>query len=147
MTSQVPVIDPAVVKLYGDVKVSYLLITGFDVLPTPPRLKKVARKVEQEFRDQFKTPDDSDLLQSWKRLGRDMGLTDSDDFPAPRALVETILLGRNIPKINCVVDAANITAIKYQTPVGVFDADKLVSPIKTTPGSARRGDCSNPGDR
>jgi DNA/RNA-binding domain of Phe-tRNA-synthetase-like protein len=130
MSNHIPTIDSTVVKLYGDIKLSYLLITGFEVLPTPPRLKKVARKVEQDLRDQFSTPDDSDLLQSWRRLAHDMGLTDADDLPAPRALVENVLLGRNIPKINCVVDAANITAIKYQTPVGVFDADMLEPPIR-----------------
>lgn len=124
-----PVIDSAVTRQYGDVRLSYMLIAGFTVSPTPPRMKKIARKIEQELRESLGKPDDSETLRSWKNFAQDMGLNRPDDLPAPRALVEDVLRGRNIPKINGVVDAANITALKFQSPVGVFDIDTLHAPI------------------
>jgi DNA/RNA-binding domain of Phe-tRNA-synthetase-like protein len=125
-----PTIDPQVIDRYGGLKIAYLRLDNYAVTSSPPRIKKMARRVEQELRESIATPAQSPTLSSWQRLAGEMGLTGQEDLPAPHALVDSVLSGRTLPKINSVVDAANITALKFLTPVGVFDADKLTPPIR-----------------
>lgn len=124
-----PAIDPAVIARYGEVKLAYVLLGNATVGATPPRLKKVARAVEQELRNALSPSALGASLVGWQRLAADMGLSSRADLPAPHGLVADVLAGRTMPKINCIVDAANITALKFQTPVGVFDHDRLTAPI------------------
>ncbi len=129
MLDTAPHIDPAVVQTYGAVKLAHITVSDVVVGDTPPRLKKIARRVEQDLRTSIRPGEIGDALSSWELLGHRMGLSDIDELPAPRALVEDVLAGRNMPKINCVVDSANITALTHLTPVGVFDLDRLEPPI------------------
>jgi DNA/RNA-binding domain of Phe-tRNA-synthetase-like protein len=130
ITSYAPTIDPSIISRYGTIKISYLHLSNYTVSSTPPRIKKIARRAEQELRESIKDPRESETLRSWERLASEMGLSNSEDFPAPHALVDSILNGKTCPKINSVVDAANITALKFLTPVGAFDAEKLTPPIQ-----------------
>lgn len=125
----VPTIDPSVRATYGDVKLAYVLASGLVVGQTPPRLKKIARAVEADVRADAQVDDGKQRLDDWAQLAQNMGLTQSSDLPAPHALVRDVLRGRTIPKINFVVDTANIVALKFMTPVGVFDLDALEPPI------------------
>jgi DNA/RNA-binding domain of Phe-tRNA-synthetase-like protein len=130
LNSYAPTIDPSVISRYGAMKISYLHLENYVVSSTPPRIKKIARRVEQELRDSLRDSSGNETLRSWQQLAGEMGLTDSEDLPAPHALVDSVLSGKTCPKINSVVDAANMTALKFLTPVGAFDADKLTPPIR-----------------
>ena len=124
-----PTIDPAVRDAYGAVNVAFLVLSNLTVTKTPPRLKKIARKAEAELREAAADRWPGEGLSSWEELAGRMGLVQRSDLPAPRELAESIRAGRTIPKINSVVDAANVTAICYETPVGAFDLDTLEPPI------------------
>lgn len=96
--------------------------------PIPPRIKKIARKTETELRER-PMAETTDTRLAWEIYATSMGLADAD-LPAPAALRSDILRGRNIPKINCLVDCANITALRYDSPVGVFDVASLGFPVR-----------------
>ncbi len=132
---------------YGDVNLAYLVFSDFRVGSTPPRLKKIARRVEEELRSSAGEEGLGERLVSWEKLARRMGLTDIDDLPAPRALVHSVLKGNTIPKINFVVDSANVTALKFRTPVGAFDLGKLRGTDCPPPRGRRRGDNADRGEQ
>ncbi len=125
-------INADVVARYGEIKIAYLLAANIRVAATPPREKKLARQVEAELRASLAADNlEADaVLSSWLRLSQAMRIQSAADRPAQLQLISRILSARDIPKINNIVDAANITAAQYRSPVGVFDLDKLEGPIR-----------------
>jgi DNA/RNA-binding domain of Phe-tRNA-synthetase-like protein len=139
MSELAPTISSAITDRFGDVKLIYAHISLVRAGQTPPRLKKVARSVEKDIRERVPKDLGHERLVDWATLARAMDLANEDDFPAPRALVHSVLRGRTIPKINVVVDIANIIALSHLTPVGVFDLESLNPPIMlrlATPGDS-----------
>ncbi|HEY4810409.1 MAG TPA: phenylalanine--tRNA ligase beta subunit-related protein [Solirubrobacteraceae bacterium] len=118
--------EHAVRSRYGDVTVAYSMIFMPLVGAIPPRIKKIARKTEAELRE--RSSPDTGIRAAWEVYAASMGL-EGADLPAPAALRNEVLRGRNIPKINCAVDCANITALRYDSPVGVFDLASLTPSI------------------
>jgi DNA/RNA-binding domain of Phe-tRNA-synthetase-like protein len=137
-------IDEHVAQSYGAIKIAYLIARNIQILPTPPREKKIARRVEADARSKFtsQTLPEDPLLGSWLDLARKMGITNDDELPAQIQLLRRIISGKDIPKINNVVDAANITAAEFKCPVGAFDFDKLQG--KVTLRLARAGESMRP---
>jgi|GEM_PF-3173042 len=125
-------INPNIYCNYGNIKISYCIFRNVDVLNTPPRMKKVARSVERDIREHLSSESWEKQLNidTWMKLFNNMGLMEIEERPASVQLVERILSGKNIYKINNIVDAANITAAKYLVPVGVFNFDSITPPIK-----------------
>lgn len=116
--------------LYGAVKLAYRFFADLQVIPTPPRLKKIARLREQGLRDRVESLEVHTNVAAWRTLADAMGLVREDETPAPIGLAHSILVGRSLPKINSVVDCANVAAITHLTPVGVFDLARLTPPIQ-----------------
>jgi DNA/RNA-binding domain of Phe-tRNA-synthetase-like protein len=116
---------------FPGVKVAYLLLRNAQVISTPPRQKKRARATENELRSSF---DQKSILTelniaSWIDLYKSMDLDVTEIRPAQLELALNVLRGKNIPKINSIVDAANMLAITSKCPVGAFDLDHLVTPV------------------
>lgn len=126
MSSEVR-IDEEIRNRFGSVKIAFLIARNITITATPPREKKIARRVEAELRDALTVPtlNTDPIIASWFDLARRMGISDDADLPAQVQLMRRILSGHDIPKINNVVDAANITAAQFRCPVGAFDLDKL----------------------
>jgi DNA/RNA-binding domain of Phe-tRNA-synthetase-like protein len=124
-------IDPEIAVKYGGVKIAYLFIDGVKIVKTPPREKKIARNLESEIREHFRSVklESDGNLRDWMCLAEKMGVIEEHLLPAQIGLIKSILAGRDIPKINNVVDAGNIIAAKYRCPVGIFDAAGIVSNI------------------
>lgn len=124
-------IDPKIEKKFSAIKIAYLFANNISVIKTPPREKKIARQVEANLRAAFsmETLENDINIKEWIEVAENMAITSEDDLPAHIGLVRRIISGRDIPKINNVIDAANITAAKYRCPVGVFDANEIVSDI------------------
>jgi DNA/RNA-binding domain of Phe-tRNA-synthetase-like protein len=120
-------IDVEVAERYGEVSFAFAIAHNTQIVSTPPREKKRARSVEAQLRNTLTTEEMSShaRLGEWLRYASAMGLADEDELPAQIQLVRRILNGRDIPKINNVVDAANIIAAEYQFPVGAFDYNAI----------------------
>lgn len=120
-------IDSRVNAQYGNLRFVYILGHNVNIISTPPREKKLARSVEADLRARFADREFSEdpNVAGWVSLAHAMGIEAPADLPAPIGLAEEVLSGKNIPKINNVVDAANITALRFLCPVGAFDLNKL----------------------
>lgn len=116
---------------FPGIKVAFLLLRNAKVVSTPPRQKKRARLIENELRTSFDEASiqDEPSIASWIELYRIMGLDVSSVRPAQLELALNVLRGKNIPKINAMVDAANMLAITSKSPVGAFDLDRLAGPV------------------
>lgn len=124
-------IVPEIGIKFGKIKIGYLFVENIQINSTPPREKKIAREVESKLREEFANAqiDCDEMINKWISYSKMMGITNDNEYPAHIGLIKSILRSRNIPKINNAVDAANIIAAKYRCPVGVFDANEIISDI------------------
>lgn len=128
-------IDPQIKNLYGDIKIGYLVLNNVQVIDTPPRVKKIARKIEALVREEFENKPllENFNIKKWIQYAERMGIVNDSELPAHIGLLKSILSGKNIPKINCIVDLANIISAKYKCPVGAFDANCINLDITLRP--------------
>lgn len=124
-------ISEDVTTTYGDIKLGYIVFNQIEARSTPPRQKKLARALESDTRQLFSAviPDEDDRIKSWLELYSNFGLAGSGVEPAQLTMIRAILRNSNIPKINNVVDLANMAAVKFRTPVGAFDLDAIVDRV------------------
>ena len=116
---------------FQDIKVGFIIASSVEVCNTPQRIKKIARKQEVIIREDFlKSPmEKNKILQSWQKFCKDMKYP-KDVEPANCATIKNIISGNHIPKINSIVDIANIGILKSFLPVGVFDKSKIEGSIE-----------------
>ena len=77
-------------------------------------------------------------IQDWRRAYKGFGIKKTSYRSSVERLVKNVLAGREIPRINNLVDAYNLVSLQYIVPVGADDLDKVVSPISFR--RAREGD-------
>ena len=121
------IISSDVSRKFPGIKIAYLYVYDVKTGETSHALETIKREVEKEVRDKFTF---SNLLEdknigSWNRLFSQSGLDTKIVQPAQEALVRRILRGKSIPRINNIVDCANIIAAKCGVPCGAFDLDKI----------------------
>jgi DNA/RNA-binding domain of Phe-tRNA-synthetase-like protein len=61
-----------------------------------------------------------------------LGIDPTKIRPSSEALARRILRGSPLPKINNIVDAGNASSLKHMVPIGLYDLDKLIPPLKLT---------------
>ncbi len=64
-------------------------------------------------------------IASWRDLYRSFGTKPADYRPSAEALIRRALKEGGLPVINTAVDAYNAVSVRYITPMGGFDLDKL----------------------
>lgn len=71
------------------------------------------------------------LIVAYRQLKRQLG-GDTQMLPAVEGLLTRGILKGRFPKVNSVVDAANIVSIKHLVPIGLFDFDKIRGSVELT---------------
>jgi DNA/RNA-binding domain of Phe-tRNA-synthetase-like protein len=128
------------IELEDDVKnlirLGSLTLTGYRAGPTPSALDRLMQIREEEIRQQWAgaTAGSIPELQVARRLYRAAGLDPTRTRPSSEALVRRILRGDPLPRINAAVDLCNLSAISYFLPIGLYDAGKIVQPIRARLG-------------
>lgn len=79
-----------------------------------------------------------------RALYRAAGIDPTRYRPSSEALVRRVLRGAALPRINAAVDLANLAAVSYFLPIGLYDAGRLRGPVRLRLG--REGE-SYPGIR
>lgn len=77
-------------------------------------------------------------------LYRAAGIDPTRHRPSSEALVRRVVRGGTLPRINAAVDLANLAAVSYFLPIGLYDAGRLRGPVRLRLG---RADESYPGIR
>jgi DNA/RNA-binding domain of Phe-tRNA-synthetase-like protein len=71
------------------------------------------------------------LITAYRELQRQLG-GDTQMLPAVEGLLARGILKGRFPKVNSVVDAANIVSVKHLIPIGLFDFDKINGDVELT---------------
>lgn len=123
------VIKFKVVEKFPGLKIGMVLIRGLKIEKENSELEKLKTEIlgNLNFMDLKKN---SPILNEYKELYRAFGVQPTKNKPSPVALVDRLANGKELPKINTLVDAYNLIVLKYQISIGAFDLRKIALPIE-----------------
>jgi len=91
------------------------------------KLEAFKESVIQEIRSTYEieTLKDRPILRAYRDFFWKLGVDPTKTRPAAEALIRRLLRGRNLPRINTLVDAYNLASIKTEIAIAAFDFDKI----------------------
>lgn len=123
------IIKSDIVEKFPGLKIGVAIIRGLKIEKENPDLDKLREEIlsSLNFEDLKKN---SPILNEYKDIFRATGVQPTKNKPSPVALVDRLANGKELPKINTLVDAYNLMVLKYQISVGAFDLNKIAHPIE-----------------
>ena len=94
---------------------------------TAPGLIREVETCAADLRQLYsgKMPAEIGALQEARRLYRSAGMEPTRHRPSSEALLRRVLKGKPLYVINNVVDACNLSSLKFLLPIGLYDLDRL----------------------
>ncbi len=138
------IIDRALHSEFPGLATLLFAIKDVRVDKSSDELEKFKAESIQRFRSFYdlETLKDVPALRAYRDFFWRVGIDPTKTRPASEALLRRVLQGKDIPRINTLVDAYNIASMETHVPLAVFDADKLAGEmrmLKATGGERFRG--------
>ena len=106
----------------------------------PPSLDAELAQLAERYRSLWAEPADAiEALKPARRLYHAFGIDPSKTRPSSEALLRRILHGKELYRVNAVVDAANLASLTFLLPVGLYDKEKIRPPITLRAGREGEG--------
>jgi DNA/RNA-binding domain of Phe-tRNA-synthetase-like protein len=130
--------------LAGRVRLGVLVLDGVSVHEADPDLAAEVDATCAEFRQKYgdgksaEVPGAADARTLYKALGLDPTKT----RPSNEALLRRALKGEPLYRINTLVDALNLSSLRFQLPFGLYDVAKIEPPVvlrRGAPGESYEG--------
>ncbi len=112
--------------------IGYSIIRNVSVNKSQKPLKKEIMNVVNSVKDQYSSRVDMYVAKPIKEirdLFRKAGIDPSKYTPSAEALLKRIIDGKELYRINNVVECNNMGSMKFLLPMGVYNLDKLVGNI------------------
>jgi DNA/RNA-binding domain of Phe-tRNA-synthetase-like protein len=125
----------------GRVRIGLLTLEGVSVRAGDPVLDAEVDGTCASFRERYgqgkssEVPGAADARTLYKALGMDPTKT----RPSNEALLRRALKGETLYRINTLVDALNLVSLRVQLPFGLYDLDRVKTPVVLRKGSAGEG--------
>src|SRR5262245_27174686 len=77
-----------------------------------------------------------------RRLYKALGIDPTKTRPSNEALLRRALKGEALYRINTLVDALNLSSLRFQLPFGLYDLERIAPPVvlrRGTPGESYEG--------
>lgn len=127
------IVDPAFADAGIAVRLDCALVdvTGSLASPTPAdRLAAIAAEMAVETSTVASLPTVAATRAAYRALGKDPARY----RPSSEALLRRIAQGKELPRVNGLVDAGNLASVCAALPIGFYDLGKLQPPIRLRPG-------------
>jgi len=97
------------------------------------RLDSFATLLVREFREHLDlaTLKDDPILRAYRDFYWRVGIDPTKIRPASEALLRRVLQGKDLPRINTLVDAYNLASMTTRVAIAAFDAARLVGDVLT----------------
>lgn len=82
-----------------------------------------------------KKPADFEGIAEWRQLFKHFGKDPNRYRPSTEALLRRISKQNYLPSANSAVDLNNFFSLQYETPLGIYDAEKISGPVEIRVGS------------
>ncbi len=119
-------IDPDAVRKFPELAVTELEISDVFVMQNPG-IEKLKKETADEIKKKYNLDSlrDFPALRAYRDFFWRIGIDPTKERPSAEALIRRVLQGKEVPKINNVVDCYNIASMKTCICIGAFDKDKI----------------------
>jgi DNA/RNA-binding domain of Phe-tRNA-synthetase-like protein len=122
------------------IRIGSFLVEPISTGDRPPSLDAELADLAEKYRSTWDKPADAlSALGPARRLYHAFGIDPSKTRPSSEALLRRILKGKNLYRVNAVVDAANLASLTLLLPVGLYDTKKLRPPLRLRLGRTEEG--------
>jgi len=117
-------VDPSLRESFPGLDAHLVAVAGLQVRERDARLDAFVPILVQEFRDRLRleTLKDEPTLRSYRDFYWQVGIDPTKIRPASEALLRRVLQGKELPRINTLVDAYNLASMKTRIAIAAFDA-------------------------
>lgn len=123
------------------VSLGILALEGVRIPEEDPLTAEEMVSVESLIRERFsgRTPAQIDELAPARALYRAAGIDPTRYRPSSEALMRRVVRGGKLPRINAAVDLANLAAVSYWLPIGLYDAGRIIGKVRLRLGREEEG--------
>lgn len=138
------VVDPALRREFPGLTAHLVEVASLTVRERDERLAAFADGLVREFREQLDlaTLKDEPTLRAYRDFYWRVGIDPTKIRPASEALLRRVLQGKDLPRINALVDAYNLSSMRTRIAIAAFDSAHLHGGLTmrlARPGESFRG--------
>ena len=128
-------------SLAGRVRLGVLALEGVAVQATDPALDAEVDAYCAELRARYGGAKSSEVpgVADARTLYKALGLDPTKTRPSNEALLRRALKGQTLYRISSLVDALNLSSLREQLPFGLYDLDRIESPVTLRKGGVGEG--------
>jgi DNA/RNA-binding domain of Phe-tRNA-synthetase-like protein len=121
------IVDPALRSRFPGLAALLFAIEGVHVEKSDAELERFKAESVQRFRSSYslETLKDVPALRAYRDFFWRVGIDPTKIRPASEALLRRVLQGKDLPRINTLVDSYNIASMETHVPLAVFDAARV----------------------
>jgi DNA/RNA-binding domain of Phe-tRNA-synthetase-like protein len=125
-------------ELTGRVRLGVLVLESVTVRDADEALAAEIDAYARELRERYGQARSGDLpeVEEGRTLYKALGLDPTKTRPANEALLRRVLKGESLYRVNTLVDALNLCALRFQLPFGLYDLDRVAPPVVLRRGAA-----------
>ncbi|MGI0077998.1 MAG: B3/B4 domain-containing protein [Nitrososphaerales archaeon] len=113
---------------FPGLRVLPLRMCDLKIRQTDPKLDAFRKEVEQKVKQGVKSLEeirDLPVLRAYRDFFWRVGIDPTKTRPAGEALVRRVISGRDLPRINTLVDAYNVASLETSVAIAAFDLGKI----------------------
>jgi DNA/RNA-binding domain of Phe-tRNA-synthetase-like protein len=121
-------ISPELRSSFSGLGVVELRMSGVTVRSLDPTLESFKQEVQERIRRRIASLEEvkaQPIFRAYRDFFWKVGIDPTKVRPAGEALTRRVLGGRDLPRVNTVVDAYNLASIETSIAVAAFDLDKV----------------------
>lgn len=120
-------VDPDLRARFPGLDAHLVEIRGLTVRERDPRLDAFVDVLVREFREHLKLESlkDEPSLRAYRDFYWRVGIDPTKIRPASEALLRRVLQGKDLPRINTLVDAYNLASMRTHVAIAAFDAARV----------------------
>ena len=117
-------VDPSLREAFPGLDAHLVQVGGLRVAERDERLDAFIPVLVLEFREHLRleTLQDEPRLRAYRDFDGRVGIDPTKIRPASEALLRRVLQGKELPRINALVDAYNLASMKTRIAIAAFDA-------------------------
>lgn len=120
-------IEKNLLDVFSGIDVLGILLKGLKIRDGSSELEEAKKRIYEYVRKKYslETLRDVPTFRAYRDFFWRIGIDPTKMRPSSEALVRRILLGKELPRINTLVDAYNLASIESEITMAAFDASKI----------------------
>ncbi|MHB1908191.1 MAG: B3/B4 domain-containing protein [Nitrososphaerales archaeon] len=115
-------------SIFKDLEIVEVVMDGLQVQDTNEELELLKKELALEVKEKYPTQEDlrnNTNARCYRDFFWKVGIDPTKTRPSAEALTRRLFGGRELPRINTLVDAYNVASVRTQISIAAFDLDKI----------------------